>query len=574
MIDVNQIKEEEKMKNSRRVISLCLAIAMVAGVLTGCGDNGENSNPSSSNPSSNPGSNTSQSSTEPEQPAQTYTGTIIDATQTADKIESEQHSVLNYAIENDCLDFDPFTFNTGANEAFGGLYQTLAYMIDGEVVSAVLKDYSFSDDGLTFSFDIYDYITDSEGNHITASDIVFCYNMAEEYASLGMKGYVESFTATGDYTCEVKLTQELGIGKLDKLIKFYVVSEKAYEEHDMHSDPIGTGPYVMTKHESGYSFTYEKRDDYWQTDDTQRSARDMANVDVINFYVIAESAQRTIALQNGSVDASVGISAEDLDTFDQSEDYWLAAVPDDLSMTLAPNCDPSHLTSDVNLRKAIFYGISNEAILQSVYGGRGTALHDWCPNWAVGYNLEWDNETDNYYTFDLEKAKEYLEQSSYAGETLTLLTSNDSTSSDVATMIRNMLEQVGIDVKITALDGTIVRQNYADVTAWDLYLTNNATNTYWVDGINGYLTTDKTTWDGAANFWYEQDLQDMLVEYMQTENATAENFEVLRDYFIENALGMGIVNPVTYIVMPSWCTGVCMSFKKTLTPGGSTYLAG
>lgn len=566
------------MKN-KKIVSLCLTAAMMASLLVGCGSSSSTTSSTGNTGTANTAETTEATEAAAEETeeaaanVQVHTGLSVDAKLTADQIESGQRSVLNYAVADDCIDFDPFTFNTGANEAFVGIYQNLAYMIDGEVVSCVLKDYEFSEDGLTLTGEIYDYITDSEGNEITMSDVIFCYEMAEEYASLGMSGYVESFTATSDYTFEIKLSQPLGVGKLDKLVKFNIVSEKAYNEHDMHTDPVGTGPYVLTDHVSGYSFTYQKREDFWQTDLTQRSARDMANVDTINFYVISESAQRTIALKNGSVDAAVQIPSEDLDYFDESEDFWLSAVPDDLSLNLEPNCDPSHLTSDVNLRKAIFYAISNDAILESVYGGRGTALHDWAPSWAVGYNPAWDAETDNFYTYDLDKAKEYLDQSSYQGEELVILTSNSSTFTDAAQMISAMLEAVGIKTKIEALDGTIVQQNYKDVAAWDLYLTNHATNTYWVDAINGFLTTDKTTWDGSPNFWYEVELQDMLREYMQPENATTENFEVLRDYVIDNALGYGVVNSTAYVVVPSWCTGVCLSFKKTMTPGGSTYLS-
>lgn len=563
------------MKTRKQIISLCLTAAMLASLLSGCGGSADTTEAAKITGTTEAAESAEAASGETEDTAeniQVQTGYAVDASMTADQIESEQRSVINYAVGDDCPDFDPFTNNTGAKEALVGIYQPLAYMIDGEVVGSIMKNYSFSDDNLTMYAEIYDYITDSDGNNITAADCVFSYEMSNEYAGLGLKELVTSFTATGDYTFEVQFPQPLGIGRMDKLVKFLIVSQKAYEEHDMHSEPVGTGPYVMTDRVSGYSFTYEKRDDYWQTDESLISARDMANVDVVNFYVIGESAQRTIALKNGSVDASVSIAAEDLDYFNESEDFWLSAVPDDLSMTLAPNCDESHPTSDVNLRKAIFYAISNDAILESVYGGRGTALHDWCPNWAVGYNPDWDAETDNYYTYDLETAKKYLDQSSYQGETLVILTDTTTTCSDIAQLISSMLEQIGIKTEIKALDGTIVKQNYADVTAWDLYLATNATNTYWVDGINGYLTTDKTTWDGSACFWYETDVQDMLVEMMQPENATAENFEVLRDYVLENALGYGIVNPQTYIVVPSWCTGVCLSYKKCMTPGGNTYL--
>jgi ABC-type transport system substrate-binding protein len=497
-------------------------------------------------------------------------GSEVSGAAIADTVTSVQRSVINYAVVEDPADFDPFA-NTQTKETLVGFYQPLAYVIKGEVVGCLMKDYTISDDGLIMDGELYDYITDTDGNNIKASDVVFSWEMGEEITHIGTTGFVDKFEATGDYTFRITFKQPLAIGQMDKLTKWNVVSEKAYSEHDMHTDPVPTGPYKLTKYTSGYLTTYEKRDDYWQTDTSKLVARDMANVDVINFYVIPESAQRTIALKNGSIDASVGITNEDLPFFDESEDFWLFGVPDDLSLDLIPNCDEGRLTSDVNLRRAIFYAISNEAILESVYGGNGSVNHDLAPNWAVGYNPDWDNETDNYYTYDPEKAKEYLAETSYNGEELIILVNNSPTLTNAAQLINALLEQVGIKTKISVTDPAIIKETYADKTAWDLYITMDATNTYWIDAINGFLTKDKTTWEGSGNFWMDPEAQEMINTYKQVANATPENFEIMRDYFIDNALCKSMVNPLTYVVVPSWTSGVCLSMKKCFTPGGSTY---
>lgn len=556
--------------NSKKIVSLCLVLAMLLSLLAGCGGKADTNSQANASKTEDVSSTTPEASQGPAE--QGWIGSILDNTLTADQVETGERSVLNVAVSEDCIDFDPFTGFAGTGPIFTSIYQGLAYPVHGELVNCMMKDYTMSDDGLTIDIEIFDYITDSEGNNITSSDVVWSYQMSEEYAFLGMKGYVDSFTATGDYTVQIKLKMPLGVGKIDKLMCFQIVSEKAYNEHDMSVDPVGTGRYVLTEHTSGYSMTLEKREDYWKTDPSLMSVQEMANVDTMNFYVVGESTQRTIALKNGTVDASESISGDDLDYFDASEDFWLAGVADDLSMCLEPNCDPSRPTGDVNLRKAIFYAISNEAILESVYQGRGTVMHDWCPSWAVGYNPDWDLETDNYYTYDVEKAKEYLEKSSYNGETLVILTMSNATTGNVAALISSMLEQVGIKTTINSLDGSIVRQTFADVNAWDLYLTDAATNTYWIDAVNGLLTMDKCTWEGSPNFWYDMELQDMLREYMQVENATPENFEILRDYMMENALGYAMVNPLTYFVVPSWCTGVSISAKKAMVSGANAYL--
>lgn len=544
----------------KRWLSLLLACVLAFGLLAGCGQD-------EPTPSKDPNPVASQ-------PTQQNQGqNNVDGNTNADNTDTVQRSEINYAITGDPANFDPFTFSgTGADQAFVGLYQPLVHIINGELYSSILKKWSYSDDGLTFYGELYDYITDSKGNNIKASDVVFSYNMAEEYAGLGTGGWVSSFVATGDYTIEITFPQPLGVGRFDKLCKFNIVSEKAYKEFNMSETPVGTGPYVVTDYVSGYSVTLEKREDYWQTDATQICPRDMANVDKINLYVIGEAAQRTIALQNGSVDAAVAISADDLAHFENSDDHWVYAYAADICYTLIPNCDSTRATGDVNLRKAIFYAVNNEVIVKSACGGSATPSYDWCPSWAVGYNPDWLNETDNFYTFSQDKSKDYLSKSDYNNEELIILVQNNPVMSKIAELVSTMLDQVGIKSRVNVQDPAIAREQFGDVNAWDLYINMSATNTYWIDGVNGFLTDDKTTWYGSQNFWYEEDIQEMLKEAMQPENATLENFEVIRDYLLDNALGMSLANPQDYLVVPNFVSAVCVSNRKYMMPGGNTYV--
>lgn len=554
----------------KRWLSLLLACVMAVGLLAGCGN--DSSTTSSDNPdkTDDPG-NTNAGVLDTQDSTQQLVSkdvAIIDDSKPMSNYSSAQRSVFNIGTTADCLDFDPFTYNTGADH-FTGIYQSLALMNNGEPYGIIAKSIDESDDGMTIKIEIYDYITDSDGNNITASDVKFSFDKSNELARLGMDAYVEEFEITGDYTMTLHMAKPLGIGKMDKLVMFHIVSEKAYAEHDMHTDPVGTGPYKLKEHISGYCTTVELREDYWQTDD-KNLPRDGGYVDQINTYVISESAQITIALKNGTIDHSRNVPSEDLEYFENSDDYRVAALADDISYTLFPNCDPSRLTSDVNLRNALFYSVNSEAILQSVFGGRGTTQHSKAPSWSVGYNDEWDKE-DNYYVTNVETAKDYLAKSSYKGEELILLTEAGSPYADIAQMLVAMWADIGITVKLNAVDGTIVKSTYKDKDAWDLYLYRTATNTYWIDSVNGAFTDDKTEWYGSENFWYEEELQDLLTLCMATETATTENFNTLRSYVIDNALCMSIVNGMVYYVLPSDTTGICVNRWKYLVPGGSTY---
>ena len=77
------------------------------------------------------------------------------------------------------------------------------------------------------------------------------------------------------------------------------------------------------------------------------------------------------------------------------------------------NCDEGKPTSDINLRKAIALAVDNEALTSVVYFGHNTPATTCESKSCYDYDESW--EGNECYQYDLEKAKEYLAQSSYDG---------------------------------------------------------------------------------------------------------------------------------------------------------------
>ncbi len=528
---------------SRKILCVLLALAMVL-VLAACGE--ESSSESSS-------SSTSSSASSSEG-------------------NGEKREVLNVAIEEDCTNFNPFSFSgTGANLAIFDLYQPLLQPVDGEYYPSILKSYEISEDGLTFYGEMFDYIYDWEGNHITADDVVFCWDQTLEFYPENTE-VVADVVATGTYEIEATFARQLNVGELDDLARLFVVSQKAYEESadQMATDPVGTGSYKLTNYTSGYMFTYEKVDDWWQTDDTVVDPRDTATVDTINFYVISESSQRTIALEEKTVDMCSSVSSEDLEEFDGKNGYWLYQSNSNLSMALYPNCDETSLCNDVNLRKAMCYAIDNETVLNSVYNGNGTAMHELAPSWSVGYNEDWDSE-DNYYTYNVDTAKEYLEKSNYNGEELIIICQSDANSQATAQIVQNFLLQIGINTTINSYENTVFNEYIQDPSQWDIMCYTRPTTVYFINGIYTPLCEERYSWNGSINFVFDDELQSLIYLCYAEATHTPENLEKLHEYLIENCYAMGMVNPDSYTVVPDDITGLVMNWRGNPIPGSCIY---
>lgn len=487
------------------------------------------------------------------------------------KGESVVRDEINVAIAADLGTWDPF--NLTSNEGRQGVYQSLGYFIDGEYYPSLMKSYELNEDMTLISCELFDNIYDSNGVHMTAADVVWSYEMASAGTTLAVGDIVESCNQTGEYTFEFVLRDTLQLGRIDKIVRFFIVCRESYENSPDHmaTTPVGTGPLELTNLVSGYSFTLERRDDYWQTDESQRCYLDYANAKTVNYYIISESAQRAIALQNGTIDMVTSLSAEELELIKQDDRFWLYSRTADKSVDFAPNCDESSPMSDINLRLACFYAINPEALVTGVFKGAATVNSSMAPDWSVDFQEQWKEE-ENYYTvYDPDLAKEYLAKSNYKGEKLKIICQSGSNSSAAAQIILGMLQEVGISCEINALERNIFSSYQANADQWDISVYETACNTYWLDAANGQLTQNKTTWGSSINFIYNDELQEMLQECMSLKNYSDELNNELHHYIIDNAYWYSMVNYISYMVVPSWCSNVALNPAKQLYAAGCTF---
>lgn len=544
----------------KRITALLLTTVMILTLFAGCGSN-----------------NQSQATAAADAPTMEV-GSAAEVDVVAKGDGTAEHVIrdsVTVGVQSDPADFAPWAANSnGRTNALWGLYQELGHIINGEFVPAIVKEYDIAEDGKSMTCTIFDYITDSAGNKLTANDVKFSFETGTALGYITGVSMIDEIVVDNDYQFTFKFGKELRLGDLDTIFRTAIVTQAAYEAdpNGMSTNPVGTGPYTLTSYTAGSSFTYTAREDFWQTDENYLCARDRANVKTINYVILAESSQRTMALEQKSIDMCSEISNEDVGEFREggaySGDYWTYGVPDNLSLLLFCNCDSGRLTSNKDLRTAIFYAINAETILQSVYKGNGTNPKSMSPTWGTGYAASVDSE-DNYYNYSVDKAKEYLEKAGYNGEELTILTEATGNVANSAVLVQAFLSAAGINAKIESVDSTILQATYSNPDGWDILLTQNACNTYAVTAFNP-LSSDRYT-TGTINHIYDDKLQELLATAYAMSTAGEESFKALHDYVVENAYGMNLVNYTTTYVVPSFMDSVCLSYKKSFIPGGCTY---
>lgn len=430
------------------------------------------------------------------------------------------------------------------------IYDRLAYQTaENEYIPQAAKSWKVADDGITWDVEIYDYIEDSEGNHITASDVVW---MLEESMKQGLKPCfkkIDSVKQTGDYSFQVVMKQDVVDSFELVLVSTYIVSQKAYEasQDGFATKIVSTSPYIVTDYVSGSHITFKKRDNYWQKEELIPPEL-ASNLDEVTYIIIKEASQQQIALETGNVDAFEKINTSVVQAFEGNDTYNIVKAPSSNGNQLFFSGDESRIIAgDENLCRAICYGIDVDGIIAGVFNGYATQMHDSAVESVVGYLEKWNDE--KYFPYDVEKAKEYLAKSNYKGEELELLCMSDSTTQRLAQMIQNYMLAIGINLKLNIVDSALFSASRFDGAQYDMIVISAGAGSLPAFWSNRFDSTAYEKGDGTAR--NDETLTDMLYSTWTREGFTEENRDAVRRYINEHAYAYGMCLPTNVNVYSS-----------------------
>lgn len=523
-----------------------------------------------------------------------------DETKIGDVVESNDNLVNKDAEETGYIrpdiSFDMSTFNVnplairGAGQVTYSVYEMLYQTENGIGSSMVpvladanrggnnslgLKGMDHEDDSTEYTFYIYDYVTDSAGNKITADDVVFSFEKTRDYGQVSGWGAIDGWEAVDNTTVKMTTNRELNQkGEIENiLLRCYVFSQKAFEESEseFNTDACGTGPYVITDFVQDAYITCETREDYWQTDDELRTRSQEANVTKFTANVISDSNTKITAIQSGDIDMISNISATNIGQVADDSRFEIYSYPANGMYYIDLNVNEASIMSDPNMRLAVYYAISNEN-LANILNAAG--LEAYYPLTAYGHDLfsdyltKWDAE-ENYVTeYSLEKSKEYADKAGYNGEKIYFLNANDTTG--IVENLQNMLINAGFNVELKSYDRNTVTGYRDDPSQWDIYF--NMTNS------SDYTTSlwshvmDAASFGGHTENFIDDDVYNELLSSALEVSATDDDLDAFWQYTIEHAYFYPLVRTITAMVLPAGeISNVWLNDKNSYTPGASYY---
>ena len=468
---------------------------------------------------------------------------------------SGKPTMITIGCKNTITSLAPFVSpNPFLNLILGDVYMHLAERVevgDSEMTGCLAKSWT-QVDSKTYDFELYDYITDSDGKPFTSGDVKFSFEQAV-LGGTAAANYVESVEVKDDTHFTLRLTTD-SVGTLEQVCEnIFMVTQASYEASadGMATKPVSTGPYVVADYVAGSYVVLKKSENFWQTAELTPASY-QANIDVIRFDILTENTQMQGALQGDTVQAAFQVNSSLVPIFQADSRYETSANPGGTFRYLAFNqTKDSPFHDNLALREAVCYAIDAEGINAACSNGLDTVPTNVGTSIYTGYNENWNTDLNNYYAYNKEKAEALLAEAGYAPGELTLRLGVNSLSSvqSYFEMIATQLSDIGINTEITIYESTAYGEKQLSVTSneWDIILGYSINSIYQINQWAAQLDNDVYAHGMTQGGVDDPELQ-ALVDECQSPDWTQDELDELYQYLMDNCLTYHFLDNKNYHV--------------------------
>ena len=445
MKGIENIWEEEKVK-TKKVLAGITAAAIAASMITGCGA----------------GAKTETAvSTEAETTAAEEKETT--AAETAQDTEKSKERILTVSGNGDFGFPSVYTISPK-----GQGYMTLSYIFDtlmwkdeSGLVPYLAEDYSVSEDGMTYTFQLRKGVSFTDGTPFTAEDVKFTFDYMKEHpykwVSVSM---VEEASVVDEHTVEIRLNKTYNPFLSDVAGSLPILPRHIWEnvtEPETFTEPeaaISTGPFILENYDAAAgTYTFKANEDYFYGD-VQIDKLVIANV---------SGGDSKEALLSGEIVAAPNISYKAAMSLKDSPEYTVLEGPG-LSVTrLYFNFDEEAMAVK-EIRQAMYHAVNLDEIVEKAYGGAGYAG-------SAGHvqpGTPWYNPDVRQYAYDVETAKKMLSEAGaadsngdgileYNGEEMSYTLTFTENDEKLAELLVSYMKAVGIELVPQSADDATVK---------------------------------------------------------------------------------------------------------------------
>ena len=276
----------------------------------------------------------------------------------------------------------------------------IEYKQDMTFANDLATDYSCSSDGLTWTFTIRDDAKFTDGDPVDAKDVVFTFMTAKNSQSEIDLTYLVSAEADGNNKIIFKLKSPNSTF-LNTVATVGIVPEHLYGEN-YGTEPVGSGAFKFVEWKKGEQIILEANEDYYGKIPAFKKVV-LVFMSEDTAFAAVKSGDADVAQVSTSIASSNTVSGyylRNVTTLD-NRGFTLPVTPDEGKKTAEGYAVGNNVTCNIEIRKALAYGIDREKLAKDAVFGFGD------PAYSENDGMPWSNPDVKIVT-DVEYAKKLL----------------------------------------------------------------------------------------------------------------------------------------------------------------------
>lgn len=322
---------------------------------------------------------------------------------------AETRDELVFVNYRDIRDLNPHLY-AGEMYAQSILYDTLVSNTEDGYAGCLAEDWSISEDGRIYTFNIRDGVTFSDGTPCDANAILANFNAIlenrERHTWLEMMNLLTGVSAPDDDTFVIEMSEPYYpmLTELACIRPFAMISPDCMKDgstKDGVNGYIGTGPYVLTDFVTDEYAVFERNENYWG---------EAPSIQKITVKVIPDNQTRIMALENDEIDLIFGKNMLDADGISQyvDSDKFEVGLSDPTSTRHIVLNTTHEILGDTAVRKALQHATNREAISEGIFYGMEPAADTLYSSTVPYCNIDLEP-----YAYSVDEASRLLDEAGW-----------------------------------------------------------------------------------------------------------------------------------------------------------------